>query len=57
MPNWCNNDLTVQGDKNQLKRFVKKANGIEPQYKLDVVEKKIYTEEMFNKAKESDLDN
>ena len=54
MPNWCNNDLIVQGDKTQLNHFVRKAKGIEPQYKLSEDEKKFYTEEML-KPQECEL--
>jgi hypothetical protein len=47
MPNWCENTLTVYGDKNELKKFVKKAKSKEEPLSLA----NLYPEPDYNKIK------
>ena len=44
MPNWCMNELTVEGQANLLKHFVFSSQGLPAKYPLQEWEKKFYHE-------------
>ena len=57
MPNWCSNDLTVTGPKEEIERWVEFSTGLPPKYKPSKLEEEIFGKPLKNKKEEPEILN